>query len=291
MRITIRNPYSNEPLAWHKGNLHTHTTNSDGTRDPQAVADAYAARGYGFLMFSDHDHLTDPSGLNPNGLALVPGNEISSEGPHLLHVGAHRHVEPDAERQKVLDAVTSDGGFAIMCHPNWEKHFAHCPQNLLETWDGYLGIEIYNGVIRRLEGSPLATDRWDRLLGLGRKVWGFANDDCHRPEDDALAWNVVQCDTPTPEAVVKALREGRFYASTGVTIESVRVEDGTITVRTTDAQRIVVHSDFGHREAAVDGPEASFAIPDDTPMTYVRFECWGPGEQMAWTQPFYIEHA
>ncbi len=288
--IIVLNPYSAEDLPWLKGNLHAHTTKSDGTRDPQAVVDAYAARGYGFLMISDHDCLTDPARLDSYGMVLIPGNEVSAGGPHVLHVGATRAVSPDPDRQKVLDAIKQDGSFAIVAHPNWEKTFAHCPQHSLESWNGYVGIEIYNGVIRHLNGSPLATDRWDRLLGLGRRVWGYAHDDSHRSENDEIAWNMVQSPPGDAAALTAALREGRFYASTGVEIDYIHVSGRTIDVGTRNAQRIVAHSDFGHREAAVDAPAIMLTIPEDTTITYVRFECWGPGESMAWTQPFYVEH-
>ena len=44
-----------------KGCLHTHTTCSDGKLTPQEVADAYEARGYDFVAFTDHDYLLKPN--------------------------------------------------------------------------------------------------------------------------------------------------------------------------------------------------------------------------------------
>ena len=46
-----------------KGQLHTHTTLSDGTMTPQEVADVYTGLGYDFLAFTDHDHLLKPADL------------------------------------------------------------------------------------------------------------------------------------------------------------------------------------------------------------------------------------
>ena len=159
----------------------------------------------------------------------------------------------------------------------------------MEAWQGYLGFEIYNAVIRRLEGSPNATNRWDMLLGQGRRLWGFAHDDCHRADDVGLAWNMVQCDTREPADLVEAMREGRHYCSTGVRIESIRVHGRSITIETDCAQRILAIRDFGGRVAVADGPSIDFTVPEDADYSYVRFECWGPGETMAWTQPFFIE--
>lgn len=289
MKHVIRNPYSNDLAPWLKGNLHTHTSESDGARPPQEVIDAYAARGYDFLTISDHDLLVDPTRFDSRGMTLIPGNEVTADGPHILHVNAATAVRPDSNRQTVLDAIGRQSGFAVVPHPNWEKSFAHCPQSFLESWKGYIGIEVYNGVVRRLDGSPLATDRWDRLLGQGRKVWGFGSDDSHRPEDDEIAWNMVQSTDRSATAILDALISGRFYASTGVYIKTIRVFGRTIDVRTENAERIIAYSDFGHREATVDGDRMVFTIPDSASIQYVRIECWGPGERMAWTQPFYIE--
>jgi len=44
-----------------KGQLHTHTTYSDGALTPQEVADVYARLGYDFIAITDHDHLLKPS--------------------------------------------------------------------------------------------------------------------------------------------------------------------------------------------------------------------------------------
>ncbi|MBI2434892.1 MAG: PHP domain-containing protein [Candidatus Hydrogenedentes bacterium] len=289
MSLKILNPYLQDRVPWLKGNLHCHTTNSDGERPPQGVVDAYAQRGYDFLMLSDHDTLTEPASVDARGMALLAGNEVTLNGPHILHVGAREVVDPLPDRQRVLDRIAASTGFAIINHPNWERFYDHCPQDRLNAWRGYTGLEIYNGVVRRQRGTPLATDRWDRLLGDGRRVWGFANDDSHRPIDDGVAWNVVQCASREPGAILEALQRGRFYASTGVTIREIDVEQNRIHVRTENAQRIIVFSAYGHREAAVDGGEIHFEVTPTVEGGYGRFECWGAGEAMAWTQPFFLE--
>lgn len=288
MGIALRSPYRGG-LPWIKGNLHAHTTNSDGPFSPQDTIDAYAARGYGFLMLSDHDQITDASGLVSRGMVLIPGSEITAEGPHLLHVNAQRVVAPVADRQSVIDAIQSSGGFAIACHPNWEAGFNHCPQERLESWRGYTGIEVYNGVIDWLPGSPLASDRWDRLLAQGRRVWGYANDDCHIPDDIGVAWNMVQAAPGNAGDILAALFEGRFYASTGVTIDRIDVNGRTVQVVTENAQRIIAFTDYARRLSFADGPELSYTVPDDVAGSYIRIECWGQGQQMAWAQPIFIE--
>ena len=42
-------------MAFLKGNLHAHTTFSDGVRSPQALIEEYESRGYDFLAITDHE--------------------------------------------------------------------------------------------------------------------------------------------------------------------------------------------------------------------------------------------
>lgn len=287
MRIT--NPYARLTGGeWLRGNLHAHTNKSDGQRAPQEVIDDYASRGYHFLMLSDHDRLTDPAKLNPRGMIMISGNEISRDGPHLLHVGAQEVVMPHSQRQDAINEALAQGGFVIVNHPNWYANFDHCSMAQLLEWTGYTGIEIYNGVIGRLDGSPYATNKWDMLLHRGRRIWGFANDDSHLAQGEVgLGWNVAYVQQRTRAGVMEALCSGRFYASTGVQVSSVSVEENRIRLETSNARRIVALKQVGKRVATVDAAQIEVEVPEDA--TYVRFECWGDGEQFAWTQPFFVE--
>jgi hypothetical protein len=286
-------PYA-EGGAWLRGNLHAHSTNSDGVRAPGRVVEDYAARGYDFVAVSDHDTFTDPAEHRSSpGPVVLPAVEVTADGPHTLHVGATGAVHPDADRQSVVDAVRDDGGIAIPAHPNWQERFAHWPHADLERIEGYAGIEIYNGLIEHHPGAATATDRWDRLLAAGRRVWGFANDDSHRPWEVARGWNVVRAADRTPAAILDALASGRFYASTGVTVRRIDVSGGELAVETADADRVRLVSDYGVVQQTVDGPAATFRVPEDLVHrdghSYVRVECVGRGGEMAWLQPMFLE--
>ena len=53
----LTDPYTlsdSDGYFWVKGNLHCHTTNSDGRVAPQERLDQYVAQGYDFLCLSDH---------------------------------------------------------------------------------------------------------------------------------------------------------------------------------------------------------------------------------------------
>lgn len=291
--IEIEHPYGSLTGGkWLKGNLHAHTTNSDGRSEPQDVIDRYARLGHDFLMISDHDIYTsseDHKKWDAKGLTLIPGNEISKGGPHMLHVNADRYVPPHLPRQAMLNEAAHAQGFIIAAHPNWQGQFDHATIAQLREWVGYAGIEIYNGVIGRLDGSPYATNKWDLLLSAGRKIWGYANDDSHDHTrgDYGLGWNVAYVTRPGVAGIAEALAAGRCYASTGVEITAIEVQGSRIRIETSNARRIVALQQIGRRFQVADDKRIEVTVPEGA--TYVRFECWGDGERFAWTQPFFVK--
>ena len=290
--MLLEHPYDGlDNITPLRGNLHAHTTQSDGTRSMQEVVDDYAQRGYDFLMISDHDIFTGCDAyaqVDARGMTLIPGNEISRGARHLLHVNADRFVPNLVPRQAAINKANEARGFLIACHPNWQESFDSTTITQLREWVGYVGIEIYNGVIGVLNGSPYALDKWDILLSEGRKVWGFANDDSHRPGDMqvGLGWNMVYADSRTPDAIAAAMEQGRFYASTGVTIDRIEVDGMTVRIEAQNADRIAISQTYGRRIAQVDSQTIEFTVPEDA--GYIRVTCWGRGEACAWTQPFFV---
>ena len=181
------------------------------------------------------------------------------------HLYAYTAQQPDVEPSDLLETIFSDLAAA-----------------------GYAGVEIFNGVVNRLDGSAYALDKWDMLLGGGRRIWGFANDDSHwGAVESGLGWNVAYVRERSVRGVVEALRQGRFYASTGVAIRRIHVNGTRVRVEAEQAERIVALRDVGRRFETVDRDWIEVEAPADA--RYIRFECWGRGETRAWTQPFFVQ--
>jgi len=63
---------------WYKGNLHCHTTESDGCLTPKEVKELYKENGYHFLCISDHEKYADyTEELDEESFILLPGVESS----------------------------------------------------------------------------------------------------------------------------------------------------------------------------------------------------------------------
>lgn len=285
--LQLQSPYP-QSFGPHRlrGNLHTHSTRSDGRLRAQDVIDRYARLGYDFLMLSDHDVVSDYAGLDGRGMLLIPGNEISAGGPHLLHVGA-AGPPPTGDRQAIVDAIARDGGLAFLCHPNWGSDYDEWPIDMMRSMTGYVGLEVFNGGVHDGPGSPFALVKWDRLLSADRRVWGMANDDMHEARHVGRGWNVAVTGERSVAGVVDALRRGAFYASTGVTIESIACEGPTVTLVAPDAEAIAVMGRDSQRVAMVEGDRITFDASNET-TPYIRLDCFGRGDRRAWTQPLWL---
>lgn len=293
--MSILDPYAG--VDWSRpglrGNLHAHSTQSDGQATPQHMFDTYARAGHGFCMLSDHDHWTPAetlAALDGHGMVLLPGQEVTRDGCHILQIGGNAAVAPDEDRQRVLDGIAGAGGLAVMNHPNWlhpgpDSERLHLSQEQLLALRGYAGIEVVNAVIDELEGERWAFDRWDRLLSRGRRVWGFANDDAHATHHVGQAWNTVHASAPGADGVVAALAAGRFLASTGLEVERITVDGDSVEVSCPGAERIIAITDWGRQVAKVDGTRLRAHLAAGS--TYLRFACLGRGERAVWTQPFF----
>lgn len=88
--------------------LHMHTTFSDGRLSPTQLVDLVASRGVKYASITDHDSTEGLSealaaAQRHPGFTLIPGTELSTEGPGgEVHVLAY-YVDPmDAELQQIL---------------------------------------------------------------------------------------------------------------------------------------------------------------------------------------------
>lgn len=66
---------------FYKANLHCHTTVSDGKFTPAEVKEAYKARGYSIVAYTDHDIMIPHDELNDEGFLALHGYEMEATAP------------------------------------------------------------------------------------------------------------------------------------------------------------------------------------------------------------------
>ena len=298
--------------AWLKGNTHTHTTESDGDSSPEVVARWYKDHGYDFLILSDHNVLLDPATLGflvDSTFLLIPGEEVTTrfeDRPvHVNGLNLGELVEPREDSTLVgtlqanVDAVREKEGVPHINHPNfgWAFGASELAQiendRLLEIFNGH--PEVHN---RGGGGYPGMEEIWDILLTQGKRIFGIAVDDAHHFQGEfgrdranpGRGWVAVKASEREAGAIVDALEDGRFYASTGVVLEDVVVTGGRLEVRIRPRGSFRFTTTFigsgGRVLKTVFGTEAVFDL--ETPEAYVRARVEDSGGALAWVQPVWV---
>ena len=294
--MAFGNPFQCEG-EWLKGNLHTHTTRSDGRLTPQERVAAYEDRGYDFLALTDHDVLADLEALEASRLLLIRGMEVCADNPtggptfHLVGLGLPERFRLPASRdaQAVIDAFNDAGGRAVVAHPYW------CGQSIkdLEALAGFLGVEVFNTTCLRGIGKGTSSVQWDDLLTQHKHILGLAVDDAHGATRDAFqGWIVARCRERSAEAVMAAIANGQFYATRGPSFEAVAIEGNEVSVRTSPVASISFICDDsrgGHvfNEDGSPVTEAKFTLNGSE--VFLRIECIDQAGLTAWTNPLFVK--
>lgn len=292
---------------WYKGNLHMHTTLSDGKILPGEACDIYQEKGYDFIAITDH---RKPSRAGEHkGMVLIPGAEWDygngREYPvyHILSIGTESDLQLcDFYRegklpvgnvitpQKIIDRINAAGGIAILAHPAWSLME---PGEMMDM-KGIVAAEVYNSV----SGVPWNANRadssyyFDLWAAKGRLVPCVASDDSHwYSGEQTRAFTMVQAEEKSVNGILEALRKGRFYASCGPRFEQVSYDEEQVMIECSeDVKRIVVYSNSVWVDQRVFDNPCGKAIYHISDMDrYIRIELIDGAGQKAWCSPFRVK--
>lgn len=279
------------PGNWLRGNLHTHTTRSDGKLTPAENVRWHATHGYDWIAITDHNRVTMVEEDNPPILVL-PGTEITAcRGQveyHIVAVGiTHVPHVTNGDVQATIDAVNEAGGICFIAHPYWHDHTF---DDLL-VLKNYIGIEIFNTSCWLEINKGHSFVHWDAILRRGHKIWGLATDDSHfYYHDYGRGWVVIRAETLDASLILQALRVGHFYSTMGPEIHDVVQEGRTITVRCSPVQSIYLIGDAWHSPHAIHAwngatlSEATFTLHPN--QQYWRVEVVDTMHRSAWTNAY-----
>jgi predicted metal-dependent phosphoesterase TrpH len=287
-----------KPGRFFRGNLHTHSTRSDGVLAPEAVAAHYREAGYDFLALTDHflRHysfpIVDTRPFRTNSFTTILGAEVhapqNSHGQdwHILAVGLPEDFAQTGEREtgvELAGRAVEAGAFVAIAHPQWSS---------LTIEDGRAlpmahAVEIYNHGCAtessRGDGSALL----DQLLNEGRNLTAIATDDAHfRTYDACGGWVMVKAQENEPGALLDALKAGDFYASQGPEIHAAEIAAGTLTIECSPAVTVAAVG-RGCRVRHVHGRQLTRAeLPlDDFAGDWFRFVVSDLAGRWAWSNP------
>lgn len=250
-----------------RGNLHTHSTRSDGVLPPDEVCRRYRAEGYDFLALTDHFigrygyPIVDTVPFRTAGFTTILGAELHS-GPmangelwHILAVGLPPDFAPSDSPDflpvpgqetgpEIAARAVAAGAFVAIAHPQWSGLTLADARTISAAH----AVEIYNHGCAtgcdRPDGAAIA----DLLLTEGRKLSLIATDDAHFSEPDHFGgWVMVKAEENTPKALLAALKAGAFYSSQGPELHDVTLQGDHVVVECSAVVSVVA---MGHGTGA-----------------------------------------
>ncbi|MBA2278172.1 MAG: CehA/McbA family metallohydrolase [Chloroflexia bacterium] len=296
----MRNLPFDKPGRFYRGNLHAHSTRSDGLLAPEEVVAAYRERGYDFVAVTDHFMerfrfpVTDTRPMRTDGFTTLLGAELHGQGLrngglwHIVAVGLPVDFGPqtrDENGPEMAARAHAIGAFVSIAHPARNGVTMH-DVNTIADFDA---IEVHN------EGHTNDSDRgngWmlaDALATSGKRFSTIAADDAHfkdRP-DRFGGWVQVRSETLEPAALLDALKQGWFYASTGPEIDDVAFVGEEIVVSCASAVAIMLGGRGSIcRFARGDGlTRAAFPLAG----AFCRVTVIDERGKKAWTNPLWLD--
>ncbi len=259
-----------------KGNIHSHTINSDGHLTPEQAKVYYKSQGYAFLALTDHETYSDyRDELNDENFIIIPGIEASAnlvhgQGPfagklkkthHVLGLLGPSHMQAKATKtpfthlekytpssecdewnglasaQALVNALHERGLVVTYNHPSWSRVSLEEFANL----ENIFALEMYNYGTAIECALGHGTVHWDALLAAGKNVWGFASDDNHNQPKlpDSFGGAMVVCaENLSHDAIMQSMLDGNFYSTSGVDIVQWGIEGNTVTVQCSPVRQI-----------------------------------------------------
>ena len=297
---------------WFKGNLHTHTTKSDGDETPEKVCEWFEKHEYDFLVLSDHNHLTliDYESTGNSTLKMIPGEEVtafasSNMAPvHIGAIGISKLVKPVicedviSTLQINIDQILEAGGIACINHPNFKWAFDH--REMIET-EGAALFEVYNASrgCNNLggDGKFSTSDMWDHMLTQKKVIYGAATDDSHDYRDFApdkhnpgRGWVVVRSESGNQDSLIENMRNGNFYSSSGVSLDDLESSDHHIEFSISQIGASLYSTKLigenGRILKEISGNKIKYEFEGNE--GYVRAEVMDSDGAFAWTQPVFL---
>ncbi|QYZ70779.1 PHP domain-containing protein [Neotabrizicola shimadae] len=308
--MTTSLPAFTAPGRFWRGNLHTHSTRSDGVLDPEEVCRRYRREGYDFLALTDHFvgqfgyPIVDTVPFRTNSFTTILGAELHSgamangELWHILAVGlpadfapsntpSFRPVPDQESGAEIAARAVAAGAFVAIAHPQWSGLTLADARGIGAAH----AVEIYNhGCAEgcdRADGFAIA----DLLLSEGRRLTLVATDDAHFSEPDHFGgWVMVKAEANEPEALLAALKAGHFYSSQGPDLHDVRITDEAVEVECSSVRSIIVQGS-GTAAKAVHGMSlngASIPLERFRNSPFVRVSVIDHSGRRAWSNPHFF---
>lgn len=210
------------------GDLHIHTTASDGVYDASEIGKKAKALGLDFIGLANHNNFSENLNLpHIDGLTFVPAVEWTHYKGHMNFFGVKAPFEnsfianSENEMKEIISHARSLGAVISVNHPKC----GICPY----LWEGedFDMLEVWNGPMRPTNIRGLAY--WTQLLRRGRKIPIVGGSDYHKPHTPVKLGNpVTGVYSPSMSAddIISSLTKGHSFVTSGVNGVRLTIRSG-----------------------------------------------------------------
>ena len=289
---------------WYKGNIHTHTTLSDGAIAPDDQIKAYKAHGYDFLAFTDHNVMNLESRWGSDGFLMIPGWErdiVHEPEVSCTHVVGlfgsdmgYRQIKlPPGDKRVMTDHQMIDdmrargNSFISLAHPSWSRMEA----GEILALDNIDAIECFNLGCERLCHEGHGEWAWDLLLRHGRHVLGICSDDTHShtvPDDRFGGYLMVNAGSLTIESVISSLKSGNYYSTMGPSVYDWGIDGDYAYIECSPVSEIHFISYPARGKATFGKAMTDMSYKLTGNESYLRIEIIDEDGSRAYTNPWYF---
>lgn len=302
----METPFSRPGRFW-RGNLHTHSTLSDGHRSPEEVCRFYETHGYDFLALTEHFierygwPIVDTRPYRNERFTTIIGAELHPAEDrmelgrewHILAVGLPLDFAPSPPTEtgsELARRALAAGAYVAAAHPQW---YLMTDRDVAALGPIH-AVEIFNAGCHDDSDTADSTYMLDLMLARGQRLTACATDDAHfvpNTHDRAAGWVMVKSEALEPDALLAALKAGDYYSSTGPVIHNLCVEPGKrLSVRCSPTERVfLLGAGAKYKAIGEQGiTEAEFDLRA-WKSPYARVLVRDAAGKKAWTNPVWLD--
>lgn len=196
------------------GDLHIHSTASDGKLTAYEIAKLAKEKGLDFIALANHNNYAENFHLPyADNLTFIPATEWTHYKGHMNFFGVAAPFDNSfvantkQDMENLIQSVRKKGAVVSVNHPKCNI----CPY-LWEDENAFDMMEIWNGPMRGTNTRGIAW--WTELLKKGRRIPAVGGSDFHKLKHFARLGNPVTgvyCTSRSPEDILSSIKEGNCF--------------------------------------------------------------------------------
>lgn len=254
--------YEGEVLLY--GDLHMHSTASDGVFSAYELGKLSKEKGLDFIGIANHNNFSENLALpHIDGLTFVPAVEWTHYKGHMNFFGVPAPFDNSfiantkQEMQSIIAHAKSLGAVVSVNHPECPL----CPYKW-EDDEAYDMMEIWNGPMRGTNVRGIT--KWTFLLSQGRQIPAVGGSDYHKPKQFAKLGNpvtAVYSKSRSAEDILDAIKNGNCFIAENKDCVKIRLTYGDAVMGQTaeykenewleifaDTKKVTLVTDKGEKE-------------------------------------------